>query len=363
MVFFKFMNSLRFLLPVVAVTLLPFSAQAQEANLQSEPFGYVKITIPAGTGTSKTTTLVSIPLLEEADIQGSATGRITAVGSNTITAAGVGWTPGQLSTAAAPHLVEITSGSLRGRMFLISSATANTADTVTVDPVETAQVSDLRNMQINAGAESGDTFKIRPVDTLSSFFGTPESSLIQGGSSAASADTVTLVVNGNATTYFYNTATTPRRWSRVAFGNPDASHTPLLPYAGLQYGRLGATPLQFIVTGRVPSGQRQVGIKNSGPTILSPYWPVSQTLAGLALQNVPQWKTGSSAATADTVVVAATGGTSTFFHDGTNWRRVAFGNPLANTNTVPVGASLLLNRKGAAGGYSDYVQNAPYNIQ
>ena len=362
MVFFTDMRSRQLLLPVVAAALLPLHAPAQETTLQGEPFGYVKINITAGTGTSKKTTLLSVPLLEDASITGSATGRITALGSNSITAASAGWAPGQLSAAATPHLIEITSGALSGRMFLISTTTPNTADTVTIDSVESTRASDLRNLQIEVGAETGNTFRIRPVDTLSSFFGTPETTLIQGGTSAASADTITLVVNGSAATYFYNTGVTPNRWSRVAFGNPDANNTPLPPHAGLQYARLANTPLEFIVTGRVPSGSRQVAIRNSGPTILAPYWPVSQTLAELSLQSFDQWRKGSSAATADTIVVSQAGAVSTFFHDGTNWRRVAFGNPVANTNLIPVGASLLLNKKGSATDYFDYTHAAPYNL-
>ena len=363
MVFFNVMSLPRLLLPVVAVALLPFTAPAEETSLQSEPFGYVKINIAAGKDSSKTTSLISIPLLEEADIQGRAVGRITSVGSNSITAEGADWAPGQLSALATPHLIEITSGTLRGRMFLISTAIANTSDTVTLDAAETARANDLRNLQINAGAEDGDTYRIRPVDTLSSFFGTPETTLIQGGTSSAAADTITLVINGSASTYFYNTGTSPNRWSRVAFGSPEANHTPLPPYAGLQYSRLPATPLEFIVTGRVPSGQRRVAVKDSGATILSPFWPVGQTLAQLSLQNLPNWQAGSSAATADTVVMSTGGSVATFFYDGSNWRRVAFGTPLANTNAVPVGTSLLLNKKGGEGGYSDYVQAAPYNVQ
>ena len=114
---------------LLVATLTHASAQT---TVQGEPFGYVKINITAGTGTSKKTSLVSIPLLEEAAITGKATGRITGVTATTISASGAGWTAGQLSTAATPHLIEITSGTAKGRMLLISTTAANTADTVTI---------------------------------------------------------------------------------------------------------------------------------------------------------------------------------------------------------------------------------------
>ena len=349
---------------LVALSVLAMAAQGlAQTTVQGEPFGYVKINITAGTGSSKKTSLVSIPLLEEASINGNATGRITGVTSTTISASGAGWTAGELSTAATPHLIEITSGVAKGRMLLISTATASTADTVTISPEEATRVGDLTSLGIVTGSDNGDTYRIRPVDTLGSFFGTPESTLILGGASANAADTITIVGNGSSATYFYNTGVTPARWSRVAIGSPDASNIPIAPYAGVQYARLANTPLEFIVTGKVPSGEREVSIKNSGTTLLAPFWPVSQTLADLAIQNMPNWGTGATAAAADTVVLSSGGSVSTFFHDGTNWRRVALGSPTANTNVVPVGASILINKKGGASGFASYEHAAPYDLQ
>jgi hypothetical protein len=359
--FFSPMMHPRSFLPFVCVAALTSQGMSQ-TTVQGEPFGYVKINITAGTGTAKRTTLLSLPLLDEASITGNATGRITGLTATTISAAGAGWSAGELSAAATPHLIEITSGVAKGRMLLISTTAANTADTVTIASEEATRVGDLTNLGITTGAENGDTYRIRPVDTLSSFFGTPETTLIRGGATANEADTITIVANGSATTYFYST--TSGRWSRVSLGSPDASNVPLPPYAGLQYARLADTPLEFIVTGMVPSGDREVSIKNSGVTLLAPYWPVNQTLGDLALQNLPNWGSGATPASADTLVLSTpTGSPNTFFHDGSNWRRVALGSPLANTNVVPVGASILINKKGSAAGFASYEHAAPYNLQ
>lgn len=359
MVFFNVMSLPRLLLPIVAVALLPFTAPAEETTVQGEPFGYVKINIAQGTGTGKKTTLISIPLLEEASITGKATGSITALTDTTITLSGAEWIPGELSAAATPHLIEITSGAAQGRMFLLSNVQANTADTVTIDATEVTRFGDLREL----GIQVSHTFKIRPVDTIKSFFGTPLTTLIQGGTSAASADTLTIVENGASSTYFYKTDASPPRWTRVVFGNPDASNTRIPPHVGVQYARLPATPLEFIVTGKVPSGQRKVAVKSSGTTILAPFWPVSQTLADLGIQNIQNWGKGSSASSADTLVLTAGGASSTYFHDGANWRRVVFGSPVSNTTAVPVGTSILVNKKGNSAGFVDYQQAAPYNLQ
>ena len=340
------------------------SAQGQTPGNEL-PTGFAGISIAPGTGTSKKTTLVSIPLLEDMPntFAGSKAGRITAVGTNTITAAGANWAAGSLSTAAAPYLIEITSGAAEGLMLLISTTTANTSDTVTIDANEMVRAGNLQNLEIATGEGSGDTYRIWPVDTLGSFFGTPETTGIEGGTSPANADTIILAVNGSSTTYFYNTAVTPGRWSRVGLGSPDASNVPIPPYAGVQYARLGTTPLEYTVIGRMPVGMRKVAVKNSGTTLLSPYWPVRQTLGSLGLHDLPGWSSAASAAEADTVVLSAGGSATTYFHDGSNWRRVGLGSSNANDTVVAAGTSVLINKRGNAPGFTTYQHSAPYSLQ
>jgi hypothetical protein len=334
-------------------------AAAQTAEL---PTGFAEINIAPGTGTAKKTTLISIPLLEDVKITGRSTGRITGVGVNMITSTGAGWVAGQLSTPSAPYLLEITSGMAQGSIFLISSATANTTDTVTIDASEVTRVGNLGNLGIVADAANGDTYRIWPADTLGSFFGTPDTTGILGGTTPATADTVTLVVNGSATTYFYHTGTNPPRWSRVGLGSADSSNVPIPPYAGVQYARLADTGLEFRVLGRMPAGLRQVAVKNSGTTLLSGYWPVNQTLSALKLENLPNWQSGASPAEADTVVLTAGGSVTTYFHDGANWRRVGLGGANSNETPIPVGASVLINKKGNAEGFATYQHTAPYQL-
>ena len=346
---------------VCAAALTLSAAQAQTAGSEL-PTGFANISIAAGSGTAKKTTLISIPLLEDVNITGSKTGRITGVGSNTLTVAGAGWTAGALSAPATPYLIEITSGAATGHMLLVSTATANTADTVTIDAGEVSRVGNLTTLGITADATTGDTFRIWPADTLGSFFGTPETTGILGGSSAATADTIALVVGGSASTYFYNTALTPPRWARVGLGgSTDQSNVVIPPYAGVQYARLGATALEFRVLGRMPVGSRKVAIRNSGTTLLAPFWPVNQTLSSLGLHNLPGWQSGSSSATADTVVLTANGSATTHYYDGTRWRRAGL-NSNSDSVAVPPGASLLITKRGSAPGFTIYQHNAPYNF-
>ena len=240
-------------------------------------------------------------------------------------------------------------------MFLISSTAANTATTLTVSSTDTAQVPNLATL----GVANGDSYRIYACDTLASFFGAPTPTGVTGGTAPNNADTIVITVNGSATTYYYSTSL--GRWTRVAFGNPNASNTPLLPYYGMQYQRIGSTALSFVTTGNVPTVDRRVQIKNSGITLLAQYWPATSTLSSLGLQSMPGWAAGS-AKTGDNVLVLSGGSSITYFYDGTNWRRSAFGNPISNDVVIPIGSAVQIVKKGTAGGYATLNQPLPYSL-
>ncbi len=361
------MNYFRFLLVAVVATLIAVPvAQAQE-TATTEPVGFVTVGIAAGTGSSKKNTLFSLPLLETETIAGQVAGTITGITATAISNSNAGWTAGALSQPTTPYLIQITSGAAEGRMFLIASSAntggavsgaANTATQVTVSSLDTAQV-DLTTLGIVAGT---DTYKIYACDTLSSFFGTPATTGVLGGASSSTADSIVIVSNGSSATYFFNTGVTPNRWSRVGLGSPDASNVPLLPYYGVQYSRLGNTGLSFVITGGVPTVDRQVAIKKSGPTLLAQYWPADSTLGSIGLQNLSGWQAGASASAADTVVLTAAGAASTYFWNGTNWKRVALGSPNADTTPIPIGTTISINKKGSTSGFSTLTQATPYSL-
>ena len=359
------MNITRFSLAAAfASSVLLTGVNGQEpTTATTAPVGFVTVGITAGTGSVKKNTLFSVPLMETEEINGQVAGTITGVTANTISNSNAGWTPGALSQPATPFLIQITSGAAVGRLFLISSSantggaiagTANTGTTATVSSIDAAQV-DLTTLGISVGS---DTYKIFACDTLSSFFGTPATSGVQGGTSASNADTIVVVVNGATSTYFYNTNSV--RWSRVFTGSPDASNVPLLPYFGIQYSRLANTALSFVVTGAVPVENRQVAIKNSGTTLLSQFWPVDSTLQSSGLSTVVT--AGATASVADTIVLTANGAALTYFYDGTNWRRVFTGSPIANTTAIPVGTTVQVVRKGSTAGFSTLTQSVPYSL-
>jgi hypothetical protein len=234
--------------------------------------------------------------------------------------------------------------------------TANTADTVTISSVDSAQVN-----LTNIGVAVADQYKIYACDTASSFFGTPAASGILGGSNVASADSFIAVANGAASTYYYNT--TLSRWTKNTFGNPDSANLALVPYYGITYSRLPTNPLSFVVTGQVPVTKRATAVKNSGTILLSQFWPTATTLSNIGLQNVAGWVASSSVTTADTVILTASGVASTYFYNGTNWKKNTFGTPTSDTVLVDIGTTLQVTKKGSATGYSTLTQLVPYSLQ
>lgn len=340
---------------VVAVASFSQSLHA-DSTAVTDPVGFVTANIAAGLGSAKKSTLFSVPLLETEGITGHVTGVITGVGSNTISNSSADWANGELAQAETPFLVMVTSGAAEGRMFLIS---ANTTNTLTVSSVDTVQTPDLTTLGI---VPNTDTYTVVACGTLKTLFGTPETTGIQGGTTQNNADTIVMVVNGAARAYFYKTDAVPPRWTRVTLGSPDASNTPVLPYYGVDYQRLPATPLSFVITGAVPTLQRSVGVKNSGLTFLSQYWPSETTLGNLGIQNLSGWVSSPTAASADTLMLTIGGNASTYWYDGTNWRRVTLGSPISNNVSIPIGAAIQVNKKGTASGYTTFIQPVPYSL-
>lgn len=333
-----------------------FSSHAQ--NAASDPVGFVTINIPAGTGFAKKISMISAPLLDLASINGSVTGSLTGVTSSTLSCSSAKWTPGSLSRAATPFLIQITSGNATGHMLLISTTTNNTATTVTIDADDiTGANKDIRTLGISVG----DTFKIIPCDTLLSFLGTPSTTGILGGTIAASADTVVIVVNGTSRTYFYSS--TLGRWTLNATGFVDSSNVPIRPNAGVQYCRLGRTPISLTVTGRVPTVGRKVPVRSPGLTYLSSFFPADVTLSSLGLENLSNWAKNPSANAADTVTIFSNGISNTYYYNGSNWIRNALGSTISNSIVIPAGSSILIQRRGTSPKTSILSQATPYSLQ
>lgn len=321
----------------------------------STPEGYFTANIAAGSGTSPVISTISFPLQGVAMASGQMVGIITGVTANTITNGNGGWTAGQLSQAATPYLIQITSGSAAGRTFLISTSTANTQTTVTLDAVDAASTN-LTTLGITTGT---DTYQIIPADTLSSIFGTPATTGIQGGATAAAADQVQLLTSTGWLTYYYNTTSGWVQSGRFAIA---AANVVIRPDTAVIYSRLAATPLTLTIMGRVPTVARQALVSNNGVTYLSNSWPTSMTLATSNIQNIANWVSGSSSTTSDTVQILTSTGWLTYYFNGTHWYQAGRFAILSDTQVIAAGSAVIIVRLVSNSGQSVFTQNMPYSL-
>lgn len=317
------------------------------------PVGSVTTEVAPGAAAARTISLISFPLTGVAVAVGQMSGTLTGVTANTLTNTMAGWAAGELSIAATPHLIRITSGAAKGRTFLISTSAGNSATTVTIDAEEAGLV-DLTT----AGITAGDTYEILACDTLSSLLGTPATTGIQGGANADAADNIQILVQGQYRKYYYNT--TREAWVRLG---PEqiSNNVPVRPDTAITYSRLGQTPLEFTITGRVPTTDRKALVRNSGPTPLANGWPTDTTLATSGIADIPGWVKNSSPTVADTVQINLNGSSRKYYHDGTQWRRVGPNTP-SNNVVLGVAEGVIIGKQGTQPGASTVQQNLPYNL-
>jgi len=339
-----------------ALGVLALASQAFSQNATTTPVGAVTLTVAAGSGTARTVTVISIPLIEEASLTGQMSGKISSLTSSSITNGSAAWTAGELSTPSAPCLIQITSGNAIGRIFLISSATPNTVDTLTVDSEEASLV-DLTTLGIAVGA-NGDTYRILNCDTLSSFFGTPGTTGIQGAATSAGADIVQMFVSGAWRQYYFDTDSSD--WRRIG-PNTASNNVAIKPDAGIMYSRLPASSLALTVPGIVPSVARKAILRNSGTTFLAQGWPVDITLGTSGVDSTPGWLKSSSPASADIVQFQVGGAWRQYYHNGTQWLRVG-PNTASNAVVIPSGSAVMISKKGSASGATSLDQSMPYSL-
>jgi hypothetical protein len=342
------------LLALAFATLSASNLSAQTVN--TIPVGAVTVSIAAGTGSTRALSTVSFPLIETATAAGQMIGSISSVTPNTITNASAGWTPSQLSTAATPHVIQITSGAASGRTFLVSVSVANTATTLTLDADEAnAAGTGLVNLS-SLGISAGDTYRIIACDTINSLFGGPAQSGILANASSANADTIQVLVSGVYRTYFHNTT----QWVRAGLNTP-SNNVAIRPDAMLIVNRLGNTPLSLTVTGEVPSEDRKATVRNSGLTTLSTSFPVNYTLLSSGIQSMPGWVSSANPTIADNVSVLFGTTYRNYYFDGTQWRRVGLNTP-SNGVAINAATGVVINKKGAVAGSSALSQVLPYTL-
>lgn len=337
-----------------ACALACMPAPSPAGTVSTIPSGYFNVTIPAGTSSSATPSVLSFPLLGTANAGGAMSGVVTGITANTITSTGAAWSAGALSQSTTPCLIQFTSGAAAGRTFLISTSTANTSTTVTLDSQDASQV-DLTTLGIMPGT---DTYQIYAANTISSIFGTPATTGVLGGSGYTGVDEIELLVPGFGWKYFYyNTAS---GWLEIGPPIP-SGNVVIRPDAALIYVRYGTTPMNLALLGQVPPQSRQALVSNGAPTVLSNSWPVNITLGSSNLSQMPGWVANTNYKDADLVEFLSPIGWLLFYYNGSHWMEV--GPPINSDNyVIPAGSGLIISRLGSTSGQSTLSQALPYSL-
>lgn len=327
---------------LAGVVSAPFAFSAVTAY--APPVGGMSFNIAGGSVAGPVTTSFSIPLLDAPQASGMTRGRIASLTATTVTVTGAGWTPSALANVAFPYALRMTSGSAAGYTF---SITANTTDTLTISGGNPTQLG------IVTGG-SGDSFRLIPVDTLNSLFG---SNTFLGGDSPASADTV-ILSNTSQLSYYYNT--TLSRWVRTTGPTTDRGNTAIpLDTVISVVRKSGAFVLRF--AGAIPMERFNLLVPNAGSKYTHTGFPMDVTLGALSMQTALQgWVSAPLAANADTLSVVSGASLLTYFHNGTNWQRTT--GPATNRDAVviPAGTAIMLFKRGAASGSALLLRNRPY---
>lgn len=343
------MNILRPSLYVIALSSLAISGLNAQTTATTDPVGFTTVTVRAKTTAAKAITTIVLPMERASAYVGAcdANTSFSLDGSSrtVITFASNLFTTNQFTGTGNQHYFRVSNGSNAGDFSTIVS---NTANSITLAD------------NFNSILSSTSTFEVNPYWTLGTAF--PGGAGLQGGSSAAASDTITLYnANFLGTAYFYNT--TANQWRTGITGSDNVI---IPPGTGISIERKQNSSVAIVLAGSVPLGWSAVDVNGSTSgtatkyTLVGSAYPLaSKRLADLGLytgSSTTGLLGGSSAAASDTVTIynPATGvGTAYFYNTSVNqWRT---GITTSDNVTIPEGAAVLITRKGGRAAFTWYI--------
>ena len=344
------MNITRFSLAAVfASSVLLTGVNGQEpTTATTDPVGFTTINVRGKTGATKSLSTVVLPMERATAYAGACTGAIFSLDGNNrtvITFASNLFTANQFTGTGNQHYFRLSNGGNAGDF---STIVANTANSITLTD------------DLNAVLQVASTFEVNPYWTLGTAL--PAGGGLQGGTSAAAADTVTIYnSNFTGTTYFYNT--TAAAWRTGITGSDNVI---IPPGSGLAIERKQVSGTSIVLAGSVPLGTSAVDVNGSTSgtatknTMVGSAYPLaSKRLADIGLytgNSATGVEGGTSAARADTITIynPATGVGATYFYNSTanQWRT---GITDASNITIPEGSAILIARKSGRAPFTWYI--------
>jgi uncharacterized protein (TIGR02597 family) len=319
-----------------------------QTTVTTVPVGFIRVQVaPAQNAASPALTAVSVPFYGAALYAGAAA---SLASTQTINVTGAAWTPNQF--VSPPTFCRIKSGAGTGAFFPVAS---NTATQLTLNTGGATLVSGTPTTPQQVQVLAGDKIEIVPATTLGGLFGAT-SVPFQTGAGPATADNI-LLFNGTGWNVFYHNGTA---WqSPGAAGDQAGAVIP--PDGAFFVVRRSTTPLSVYVAGTVPSTQEVLYFPVAASRFVGSRFPADTTLAGLGLHLNPNWRTGPSAAQADSLLVWTGATWQSFYHNGAQWRRAgSFQN--FDALPVPAGSGVFVARKPGGTGDALVFLQLPYTF-
>jgi len=345
------MNILRPSIYAIAMTSLALSGANAQTTATTEPVGFTTVNVRGKTTTAKAVTFAVLPMERPDAFVGACTGAVISLdaGKTKITFPSNVFTASQFTGTGNQHYFRLSNGANSGEF---STIVTNTENSLTLAD------------DLNAVLSTTSTFAVTPYWTLGTAL--PNGAGLQGGSSAAAADTVT-IYNANfvGTAYFYNNSANANQWRT---GLTPSNNTIIPPGSGLGIERKQASPVAIVLAGSVPLGTSAVDVNGSSSgsatryTMVGSAYPLaSKRLADIGLytgNSATGVAGGSSAAVADTVTLynPATGvGIAYFYNTAANANQWRTGLTDASNVTIPEGAAVLITRKSGRAPFTWYI--------
>lgn len=321
-----------------------------QTTAKTDPVGYMTIPIPGTGGGGGSKLQISNQGLLPNGPAAAGGGVSVSFSGTTMTDTNATFTPSAFVTGSPlSHLLEITSaGSLEGVMSWITSN--NATQIVTSDNL--------------SAAGAGASYRVWKAYTMATLFGNPPaSSVLGGGESAATADSVQILdplTNSYTNFFFKNAGKGGTGWQSSNLAITTPANYAIDPNDGLVILRKLSADGALVVNGAVKKGKTNVRVEGNGTTtvlnIIANQIPVDQLTLGTSglFTNDPATglKGGESAATADTLLIfnAATNAYTTFFFKnagkgGTGWQSSDPAILSPSTYPLPSTGGLLIQRK------------------
>ena len=219
------------LLAILTLATAPALLHAQTTNY-SDVVGYTTLNVRAKSGAANALSFISLNVHRPVALKAVVGTKSLNGSSQSVIAVSGSLTANQFAGTGNKHYVRVTSGANTG---LISEILSNDASTITLAD------------NLDAVLDNGVTqFEVRPFWTLATAF--PSGAGLKTGTSASSADTVTIInaSTGVADSYFYHSSF--NQWRK---GTTDSSSVAIHPGSGILVTRKDTSAVSVVIAGEV----------------------------------------------------------------------------------------------------------------